>query len=185
MRHGALAASYRSRFRAYPLHVARWMLYDRNILGKRNMQNLTDEQHEFIEDMGQVMVGWSLPRATGRVYAYLLLRGEVASLDEIAADLGVGKSGVSVTTRQLVQLGLARGIGERGSRRLLYEALYSLEAIYAARTAQTVELLARLRQGARVSSNGTARKGLEEMAEMIQEFVDLAPELMRHLRERS
>ncbi len=161
------------------------MLYDRNVLEKPNILNISDEQHEFIEDMGQSMLGYGLPRATGRIYAYLLLRGGPASLDEIAADLGVGKSGVSVTTRQLVQLGLARGIGERGSRRLLYEALYSLEAIFAARNAQTIDLLARLRQGARASSNEPGRKGMEDMADTIQQFVDMAPELMRQLRERS
>ncbi len=161
------------------------MLYDWNVLEKQNMRNLTEDQHEFIEGMGQWMLGWGLPRTSGRIYAYLLLRGEPASLDDIAADLGVGKSGASVTTRQLVQLGLARGIGERGSRRLLYEALYSLEAVFAARNAQMMEMLTRLRQGARASSSDAGRKGLEEMADTIQQFVDMAPELIRQLRERS
>src|ERR1041385_3261277 len=90
---------------------------------------MNNEMHAFIEDMGQLMAGWGLPRNTGRIWGYLLLRSEAAGLDRIAGDLGIAKSGVSVGARQLVQLGLARGLGERGSRRLLYEALPELEAI--------------------------------------------------------
>jgi DNA-binding transcriptional regulator GbsR (MarR family) len=161
------------------------MQYDQNVLEKPNVQNLTDEQHQFIEDMGQTMVGWSLPRATGRVYAYLLLRDDPASLDEIAVDLGVGKSGVSVATRQLVQFGMARVVGERGSRRLRYEAMHTLEGIFAARQTLLVELLTRLRQGAAVSPKGPRRERLEEMVGTVQEFIDLAPRLIAQLRERS
>jgi DNA-binding transcriptional regulator GbsR (MarR family) len=144
---------------------------------------MADEQHTFIEDMGQHMVGWGIPRSTGRIYAYLLLQEQPASLDQIAAGLGVGKSGVSVGTRQLVQLGMVRGIGERGSRRLLYDALYSLESIFAARNAQATDLLARLRQAARVSPPGPRRERLEEMVDMLRAFLEEAPEIMRQLRD--
>ena len=161
------------------------MPYDLHVQEKQNMQNLTDEQHQFVEDMGQTMVGWGLPRSTGRVYAYLLLRDEPASLDEIAGDLGVGKSGVSVATRQLVQFGMARVDGERGSRRLRFEALHTLEGIFAARQSLLIELMARLRQGVEVSADGPSRERLEEMVETVQEFIDLAPRLIAQLRERS
>ena len=73
------------------------------------MPNLTDEQHRFVEDLGHQMLGWGLPRNTGRIWAYLLMRGEPTSLDEISAGIEVGKSSVSVGTRQLVQFGLAGG----------------------------------------------------------------------------
>ena len=148
------------------------------------MPKLTDEQHRFVEDMGQHMVGWGIPRNTGRIYAYLLLQDGPASLDQIAADLEVGKSSVSVGARQLVAFGMVRAIGERGSRRVLYDALYTVEAIFAARTANAVELLARLRQGADASLAGSNRQRLREMAEMLQEFIDHAPEVFRQMRER-
>ena len=80
--------------------------------------NLTANERRFVEDMGRLMVAWSLPRTTGRVYAYLLLRPEAATLDQIAKELGVAKSGASVATRQLVSFGMAQAHGERGSRRL-------------------------------------------------------------------
>lgn len=148
------------------------------------MQKLTEEQHRFIEDMGQHMLGWGVARNTGRIYAYLLMREQPAGLDEIAEDLEVGKSSVSVGARQLVAFGLARAIGERGSRRVLYDGLYSVEAIFTARNAQAQDLLARLRQGARVAEAAESRERLAEMAEMLQEFIDHAPEVFRQLRER-
>ena len=130
------------------------------------------------------MVGWGLPRNTGRIYGYLLLQSEPASLARVAAELGIARSGVSVATRQLVQLGLARGTGQRGSKRLLYEALHNLDAIFAARTAMLVDLLARLRQGARVAPAGPGQRRLEEMADMVQEIYEELPALVRRIGER-
>ncbi len=146
--------------------------------------NLTTDQHAFVEDMGQLMTGWGIARNTGRIWGYLLLHQGPASLDQIAADLEIAKSGVSVATRQLVQFGLARGIGERGSRRLLYEALADLEGIFAARNTGVIALRQALRQGAAAAPSGAGRERLSAMAEMVQEFVDMVPTLLRQLRER-
>lgn len=145
---------------------------------------MTDAQHQFIEDLGQHMLGWGLPRTTGRVYAYLLLRTEPASLDQIARDLEVAKSGASVATRQLVQFGLARAIGQRRSRRLLYEALTDPEAIFTARTAQTRDLVDRIRQGAQAAPAGAPRQRLDEMATILQDLTDEIPILLRQIRQR-
>jgi DNA-binding transcriptional regulator GbsR (MarR family) len=134
--------------------------------------------------MGQHMTGWGVPRSTGRIYGYLLTSSEPVSLDRIAAELGIAKSGVSVATRQLVGFGLARSLGERGSRRLLYEALVSVEAILAARNAQTGDLLDRLHQGARAAPPGPARARLEEMADLMQELTEEIPRLLERIRQR-
>jgi DNA-binding transcriptional regulator GbsR (MarR family) len=148
------------------------------------VQKLTEDQHRFVEDLGHQMVGWGLPRNTGRIWAYLLLCGAATGLDDISAGIGVGKSSVSVGTRQLVQFGLARPIGERGSRRLLYEALYSLDTIFAARQAELVNFLAKLRRGAASLPPGTGRERMEEMAATVQGFVDEAPAILQQLRDR-
>ena len=154
------------------------------VLKNQNEQHPSQDQLEFIEDMGQHMLGWGLPRNTGRIYGYLILRPGPASLDEIAAAVGIAKSGVSLATRQLVHLGLARGTGERGSRRLLCEALPNLEAIFAARNAQALELIERLHQGARATASSQRRHQLEQLAETMQAFMDLAPQLLREMRNR-
>jgi DNA-binding transcriptional regulator GbsR (MarR family) len=155
-----------------------------NVRQNQNVQHLSSEQLEFIEDMGQHMVGWGLSRNVGRIYGFLLLRSGPASLDEIAGAVGMAKSGVSLATRQLVQLGMARGTGERGSRRLLYEALPSVEAIFAARNAQAMDLMERFRQGARATASPRRRAELEDLAETLRTFVEIAPQVMRELHER-
>jgi DNA-binding transcriptional regulator GbsR (MarR family) len=145
---------------------------------------VTGAQTTFIEDMGQLMAGWGIPRNTGRIYAYLLLQRELATLDDISADLNIAKSGASVGARQLAQLGLARAVGQPGSRRVLYEALYNIDSIIAARTAQMNDLVARLRQGARAASGGQGRQRMQAMADWCEEWTKQFPIVMRRLEKR-
>ena len=133
--------------------------------------NLTANEKRFVEDMGRLMAAWSLPRTTGRVYAYLLLRPEAATLDQIAKELGVAKSGASVATRQLVSFGMAQTHRERGSRRLRFEAIYDLAGLLAARQAQTRLFMERLREGARAASSTAARRRISEMTDPISDVV--------------
>ena len=143
---------------------------------------LTAAQRLFVDDMGQLMVGWGLPRTTGRVYAHLLLQTGPVGLDRVCADLGVAASGASVATRQLVHFGMARATGAGGSRRLLYEALHDLEAIFAARNAQTRTLATGFRQGAAAAPPGHVRQHLEEMAAMLECLLAEVPALLARLR---
>jgi DNA-binding transcriptional regulator GbsR (MarR family) len=145
---------------------------------------MNQAQMTFIDDMGQLMAGWGIPRTTGRIYAYLLLQREPATLDDIAADLSIAKSGASVASRQLAHLGLARVVGQPGSRRVLYEALYNIESIIAARTAQMNDLIVQLRQGARVASGGQGRQRLQNMADWCEAWVQQFPIVMRRLEKR-
>lgn len=139
-------------------------------------------QLRFVDDMGQLMVGWGLPRTTGRVYGYLLLRPDPASLDQIADDLEVAKSGASVATRQLIQFGMARSFGEARTRRLRYDALYDLDAIIAARTAQTMAFFERLHEGARVASAPAVKRKITSMTSALEGIFAQAPALARRTR---
>jgi DNA-binding transcriptional regulator GbsR (MarR family) len=135
-------------------------------------------EEQCIEDMAQLMVSWGLPRTTGRVYGLLLLQSAPTDLDEMVALIDVSKSGASIAARQLVALGLARASGERGSRRVRYQALYTLDAIFAARAAQMHELLKQLRQGAEAASIAPARSHLTEMANGLELWIVTASQLM-------
>jgi hypothetical protein len=161
------------------------ILLVQNLCDNRNILNIENDRQEFIEDMGQHMTGWGISRNTGRVYAYLLVQDAPVSLDQIAAGLGVAKSGVSVATRQLVGFGLARAIAGTGSRRLLYEALVSLEAIFAARMGGAVDLGARFRQGARVAPEGPRKESLAQLAGMMGDLLEEIPQLIRRIKERN
>ena len=134
--------------------------------------NLTPDERHFVEDMGRLMLGWSLPRTTGRVYAYLLLRPDPVTLDQIAKDLEVAKSGASVATRQLVSFGMARTHTERGSRRLRFDAIYDLGGVLAAREVQTRLFMERLRDGSRVASSAVVRRKMGDMTDAISDVVD-------------
>ena len=139
---------------------------------KQNKIKMTAAQHDFVDHMGQQMVGWNLPRTTGRVWAYLLIRGEPAVLDDIARDLDVAKSGASVGARQLVAFGLARSTGERGSRRVLFSAIDNMEAMFAARSESARSLQRLLREGARAASTSGTRTTLTDMASGIEELLE-------------
>ena len=145
---------------------------------------MNKQQQRFVEDTGQLMVGWGLSRTTGRVYAYLLLRPIPASLDEISDDLRVAKSGASVATRQLIGFGMARTFGEGGTRRLRYDALYELDAIIAARTAQTLAFFDHLHAGARVASTPSVRRKITAMTSVLEGLFAQAPALARRTRKR-
>ena len=141
-------------------------------------------QRQFVERLGQTMVGWGLSRTMGRTYAYLLLRADAASLDEIAAELDVAKSGASVAARHLVAVGLARPVGERGTRRIRYEALLDIEAVFAARNAQTRVFLEHVREGAAVAPAGRARRQLTVVGSQMEELLEELPALIKRIRER-
>ena len=145
--------------------------------------NLTAAEKHFVEDMGRLMVGWGLPRTTGRAYAYLLLRPYPVTLDHIASDLGVAKSGASVATRQLVAFGMARTHGERGSRRLRYDAIYDLQGLVAAREAQTRLFIQNLQEGSRVAANATVRRKISDMTGAIEDVVASVTALGRRRKE--
>ena len=76
-------------------------LYDQYVQLKQNVVHGGAARDQFIEDLGHTMVAWGLTRTTGRIYAYLLLRSAPASLDEMAEELDIAKSGASVAARQL------------------------------------------------------------------------------------
>lgn len=78
------------------------------------------EQARFIEDFALLLVQWNMPITAARLYAYLYLRTEPVSLDQIAADLEISKSNASTAARMLESHGNARRVTERGTKRISY-----------------------------------------------------------------
>lgn len=150
-----------------------------------NDQNpLTDDQHRFIEDLGRYFEQSGLSQTLGRLWAYLLLSPEPASLDRIAADLEVSKSGASVAARQLEAFQMARRIGERGSRRVFYEVTELTNARFLDVIVASYRALAELlRAGVRASTNDAARTRLEESSDFYGSWVEQLELLVRRWRE--
>lgn len=93
---------------------------------------MTPDQLRFIDDMVVLMQPWGMTPAVSRIYGYLLLQEQPASLDQICTEIGISKSTASVAARQLEVSKLVRRHSERGSKRALYSvAEGGLAAIHA------------------------------------------------------
>lgn len=91
------------------------------------MQNLsknflTDDQNRFIDDLAKLLMAWNMPHNAARLYGYLQLRNEPASLDDIVRDLEISKSNACTAAKILEDHGNARRLNARGSKRIFYVA---------------------------------------------------------------
>jgi DNA-binding transcriptional regulator GbsR (MarR family) len=123
-----------------------------------------DARERFIDEVSRQLTPWGVPAAAARLYAYLLLSPEPASLDQIAADLQVSKSTASVSARLLEQYMLARRLGVRGSKRVLYEASDNYENMLVAQN-RLLDSLADLFDSGSEAADGRARERLAEVAD--------------------
>ena len=81
---------------------------------------LTGPAEQFVERMALAWESHGLPRIAGRILGYLSLQGDPASLDDIAAALGVSKASVSNDARRLAQMGVLERRSRPGDRRDYY-----------------------------------------------------------------
>jgi DNA-binding transcriptional regulator GbsR (MarR family) len=86
----------------------------------KNISTLTRDQSQFIEELGSLLVAWGQPTAAARLYGYLLLRNEPASLDDIARDLEISKTNAFGAVTALESQQNLRRLGERGSKRVFF-----------------------------------------------------------------
>jgi DNA-binding transcriptional regulator GbsR (MarR family) len=82
---------------------------------------LASDAKDFIHEAAGMMMLWGMPAMPARLFAYLLLQQEPASLDQIADELEMSKSTASVAARLLERYLLIRRQGERGTKRVYYE----------------------------------------------------------------
>jgi DNA-binding transcriptional regulator GbsR (MarR family) len=122
-------------------------------------------RERFIQGIAQLLVPWGVPQTAARLYAFLLLSDEPASLDRIVADLEISKSTASVAARLLEMYTLARRSGERGTRRVLFEASDDYDAMLKAQKRSLEQLAALISEGARSSASKKTRVRLRTMAE--------------------
>jgi predicted transcriptional regulator len=136
-----------------------------NTSNQTNERPLTLAERRFLDDMARLLVPWGVPQTAARLYGYLLLSPEPVSLDRITLDLEVSKSSASVAARLLEMYTLVRRHGERGSRRVLYEASDNYEGMLAAQNRALESGAELLAAGARGATSDTTRARLAEMAE--------------------
>jgi hypothetical protein len=137
--------------------------------GRRDLAALGDDRRRFIDDFGQMYAQYGISLTFGRVFALLLISDGALSLDDLATQLETSKSAISVATRDLARVGIARRVGRPGSRRVLYEACDDMLPIFEAQFARVRQSLVLLERGDGLALRGRARERLREM-EALHEF---------------
>jgi hypothetical protein len=129
---------------------------------------LSDAQRSFVDEMAALFAPWGLPPASGRVYAYVLLRETPVSLDQIAADLQLSKAGAWNAAKVLERNRHVRRTGQPGSKRSLYAPSYNYAAILLAHSATYGEVGGLLsKSAASVAATEGAAARLQEMGRFL------------------
>ena len=136
----------------------------------RYMPNLTNKEtkeirRRFIQGMAQLLVPLGVPQTAARLYGYLLLCEEPTSLDRMVADLEISKSTASVAAHLLEMYTLVRRTGQRGTRRVLFEASADYTGMMTAQKRSLEQLAALIKEGAQSSPSKKTRERLRTMAE--------------------
>lgn len=144
--------------------------------------SLRAEQHRFVDDMGAFFASYGLGHAPGRVYGYLLLCPGLASLDQIATELGISKSGASTAARLLETWNLVRSVPERGSRRIRYEPTTALDRLLVAGIAKVQAFRQTLEEGRQVAPPGPPIARLDDLSNALGLYLDAVEEALRRIR---
>lgn len=85
------------------------------------MQNLSPVQQRFVLHWGEMGTRWGINRTVAQVHALLYLSAEPLSADVICETLGVARSNVSNSLRELQNWGIVRVVHLPGDRRDHFE----------------------------------------------------------------
>jgi DNA-binding transcriptional regulator GbsR (MarR family) len=131
----------------------------------------------FIEQFAGIMFEWGVPRMPARVFVALITTdSDRLSAADLAAILGVSPAAVSGAVRYLIQVGLAIGTGEPGSRRLFYSVPSDVwEQLLTMSNQQMSRWTAALRDG--VDVLGRDSPAGERMSESVRYLDFVAAEL--------
>src|SRR5262249_13061718 len=106
------------------------------------------------------------------------------SLDEIATDLEVSKSAVSVATRDLERVGVARRLGRPGSRRALYEAADDMVPTFQAQFTRVRQSLPIFQRAEQLVKQGGARGRMQELIELHEFWLAESEQMIDRWRRR-
>src|SRR5262245_34845661 len=87
------------------------------------MDKLSDVERKFILHWGEMGTRWGVNRTVAQVHALLYLAGEPMDAERIASTLGVARSNVSTSLRELQGWGIVRLVHVMGDRRDHFESL--------------------------------------------------------------
>lgn len=157
--------------------------YIQNVLNKQNKQNLAAQRQRFVDDLGAFFAGYGLTATLGRILAHLMLAVDPASLDDIARDLGIAKSGVSTSVRRLETWGMVRRFHTPGSRRILFEATPNGELLLSFGLPQLRRFARALHEGAEVAPPGVPAQRVKNLADTMDLYLEVVNTALERIRE--
>jgi DNA-binding transcriptional regulator GbsR (MarR family) len=161
----------------------------KNVLYKQNVRNaeheLAQARRRFMDDLGHLYAHYGLSVTFGRAFALLLLREDPISLDDLAAELEVSKSAVSVAARDLERAGLARRLTSPGSRKVLYEAIDDMVPIFQAQFTRIRQSLPVLQGTDELATGSKARQRMRDMIELHEFWLAEAQGIVERWRKRT
>jgi hypothetical protein len=143
------------------------------------------DTERYIEGFGSLFVSFGSSASLGRLFGYLFLAPAPVSLDQVAHDLEASKSSISVAARQLELLGMTRRIPQRGSRRLLLEAVDPSEGWLETENQRRAMFLEKVLQGVAILPPGPGRRRLQDSADLLQFSLDESREMLARWRAKS
>ena len=151
---------------------------------------LTAVQQQFILHWGEMSARWGINRTVAQVHALLHLSEKPVSADEISASLGVARSNVSTSLRELQGWGIVRPVHILGDRRVHYESVTNVWELFRTIVDQrkrreidpTLDMLRKALEDVDRSKPGDryTRERLQELLEFFETMTELYDEL-RHL----
>lgn len=144
-----------------------------------------DARRRFMDDLGHLYSHYGLSVTFGRAFALLLLSDRPVSLDDLAKELEVSKSAVSVAARDLERAGIARRLTTPGSRRVQYEASDDMVPIFQAQFARVRQSLPVLRSANGLASKGRAAQRVRDMIELHEFWLVEAEGIVERWRRRT
>jgi DNA-binding transcriptional regulator GbsR (MarR family) len=84
---------------------------------------MTDIQQKFVLHWGEMGARWGINRTVAQIHALLFLSAKPLNAEEIAGALGVARSNVSTSLRELQGWGIVKVVHVLGDRRDYFESL--------------------------------------------------------------
>lgn len=148
---------------------------------------LSPVQEKFILHWGEMGTRWGINRTVAQAHALLYLSPRPLSAEEITETLGVARSHISTSLRELLHWGLIRVVHLRGDRRDHFESLKDVWQMFrlVAEGRKRRELdptLALLREALEeTKKEGGGDAHTEERLRALLEFFELAEDAYRKL----
>jgi DNA-binding transcriptional regulator GbsR (MarR family) len=152
-----------------------------------HMDKLSDIERTFILHWGEMGTRWGVNRTVAQVHALLYLSGEPMDAERIATILGVARSNVSTSLRELQGWGIVRLVHVMGDRRARFESLQDVwemfRVILRERKRREVDpTLAVLRECVATLDKGGAgartRRRLEALLDFFETMASCSDEVM-------